>query len=482
MSVLELFAHDPREPLLFSSGTFFLFFTLFLAGFALLKRMAWARVTYVLSFSLFYYYKCNGAFMVTLLVTTLIDYALARQLAAETRPGVRKALVGASVLIGLGILGYFKYQNFFLENVAAARGLSFEPIDIFLPIGISFYTFQSLSYVVDVYRGDVEPCEDLLEYAFFLSFFPQIVAGPIVRAQDLLPQIRKTLEPTADDVASGLFRIVAGVVKKALLADYIGLYCDLVFDAPQTYGGFEILLATYGYALQIYFDFSGYSDIAIGMAQVLGFYLPENFNSPYRATSITDFWRRWHISLSTWLRDYLYIPLGGNRSGPTRQYVNLMITMLLGGLWHGASWNFVVWGGFHGLGLAVHKGFSALVPRGDGAVRSALGWVLTLHFVIALWIFFRARDFESAWLVFSRMGAEWELSRVLTVLDVRRWLVAALAVGAAVALVPTAWGETLRRAFTRVPMVARAVVLLVVVQLVVQVRSTDVQPFIYFQF
>ena len=480
--VLSLFAHDASEPLLFTSGTFFFFFTLFVAGFVIVRKMTWARVTYVLTFSLFYYYKCNGAFMLTLMATTLADYAIARQLAEEQRVGMRKALVALSVVMGLGILGYFKYANFFLENVASLRGLEAEPLDIFLPIGISFYTFQSISYVVDVYRGDVEPCDDLLDYAFYLSFFPQIVAGPIVRASDLIPQIRKPVAVNADDVATGLFRIVGGVVKKSLLADYIGLFCDLVFDAPQTYGGFEIMLATYGYALQIYFDFSGYSDIAIGMAQILGFRLPENFNSPYRASSITEFWRRWHISLSTWLRDYLYIPLGGNRRGTLRQYLNLMITMLLGGLWHGASWNFVVWGGFHGIGLAAHKGWTSVVGGKAGTARKLVGWLFTLHFVIALWIFFRAPDFDSAWTVFQRMGADWELARVTQVLEVRRWLVACLAIGGVIALVPNRWGDRLKDAFVRVPMPARAIVLLLVVQLVVQVRQSDVQPFIYFQF
>ncbi len=483
MNLLALFAHDSSEPLLFTSGTFFFLFTLFLVGLVLVRKMTWIRIAYVLSFSLFYYYKCNGIFMVTLLATTLADYAIARQLATQTAPRARKALVAVSVVMGLGVLGYFKYANFFLENVASARGLGFEHLDIFLPIGISFYTFQSISYVIDVYRKDVAPCEDLLEYAFYLSFFPQIVAGPIVRAKDLLPQIRKTVVPSSDAIASGLFRIVAGVVKKSLLADYIGIYCDLVFDAPQTYGGFEILLATYGYALQIYFDFSGYSDIAIGMALIVGFTLPENFDVPYRARSITEFWRRWHITLSTWLRDYLYIPLGGNRVGRIRQYVNLMVTMLLGGLWHGASWNFVLWGGLHGAGLAAHKLWTRIVPKADGnSVRNALGWVLTLHFVVALWVFFRARDFATALLVFERMGAEWEMARVLTVLDVRRWVVGCIVVGGALALVPSPWGNSVRRAFMRMPIPARAVLLLVVVQLVVQVSSSDVQPFIYFQF
>jgi D-alanyl-lipoteichoic acid acyltransferase DltB (MBOAT superfamily) len=488
MSFLRLFVHDAREPLLFHSGAFFLFFTAFVALYPLVRgretgRGNTGRLLYVLGFSLFYYYKCNGVFMVALLATTVADFLLAQRLARSTSQRQRKALVAASALMGIGILGYFKYANFFLGNVASLRGASFAPLDIFLPIGISFYTFQSISYVVDVYRGDVEPCDSLLEYGFYLSFFPQIVAGPIVRASVLLPQIRRPAPVTPAAMGEGMFRIVQGLAKKALIADYVGMYSDLVFNAPGTYGGVEVLLAVYGYALQIYFDFSGYSDMAIGMALLLGFRLPENFHAPYRATSITEFWRRWHISLSTWLRDYLYIPLGGNRLGPVRQYVNLFVTMLLGGLWHGASWTFVVWGGLHGAGLALHKLVSSRWPTTDASMlRRAVGWLLTLHFVMALWVFFRAASFGDAWMVFERLTVDWQWARTLEVFRVRRVLLLTMAAGFFVCLAPTGWRPRLEKKFVHAPLLAKAVVFLLVSQAVVQVQSSDVRPFIYFQF
>jgi alginate O-acetyltransferase complex protein AlgI len=483
VSVLSLFVHDPKAPLVFTTGAFFLFFTIFLCGFVVIRRMVIARLAYVLGFSLFFYYKCSGAFVGVLFATTLADYVIAKVLHRTEDPRWRKALVAFSVVAGLGLLGYFKYTNFVLANVAAARGLPYEPLDIFLPIGISFYTFQSLSFIVDVYRREVGPPETLLDYAFSLAFFPHIVAGPIVRARDLLPQIRALHEPTPDELASGMFRVIQGVVKKSLIADYVGLYCDLIFGSPGTYGAFEVALAIYGYALQIYFDFSGYSDIAIGLARILGFKFPENFESPYRATSITDFWRRWHITLSTWLRDYLYVPLGGNRKGKVRQYLNLLLTMLLGGLWHGASWNFVVWGGLHGAGLAVHKAFTTRFPEESaGFLRRAIGWVTTFHFVLALWVFFRARDFDTAWLTFTRLATPWHLDQLGSVLEVRRWLFVAMGVGALFSFLPTRLIDDVERLFVKVPMPARAVALLATVQLVLQVQSSEVQPFIYFQF
>src|SRR5690606_35141846 len=266
-----------------------------------------------------------------------------------------------------------------------------------LPIGISFFTFQSLSYTIDVYRKDLTPTRSLLDYAFFVSFFPLLVAGPIVRASYFLPQLQQPLLVTREAFGRGVFLILAGLVKKAVIADYISVnFVDRVFDNPALYSGLENLLAVYGYALQIYCDFSGYSDMAIGIALLLGFQFPNNFNfnSPYRSLSITEFWRRWHISLSTWLRDYLYISLGGNRRGRLRTYLNQFITMVLGGLWHGASLRFLLWGAMHGVGLAVHKIWmswtkNTWLGRSSWA-GSFLSWILTFHFVCFTWIFFRA--------------------------------------------------------------------------------------------
>ena len=274
---------------------------------------------------------------------------------------------------------------------------TFTPLDIFLPVGISFFTFQSLSYTLDVYRRELKPLSSLLDYAFYVSFFPQLVAGPIVRARDFVPQIRRPLFVSSEMFGQGIFFIVSGLFKKAVISDYISnQFCGTHFLTIRDFiRVWRNLFGVYGYALQIYCDFSGYSDMAIGLALLLGFHFPLNFNSPYKAESVTDFWHRWHISLSTWLRDYLYISLGGNRKGKIRTYVNLMLTMLLGGLWHGASWNFIVWGGLHGAALAVHKYFRSVLGTSEklpqfGGSGVFFAVVITFHFVCFLLDFFSA--------------------------------------------------------------------------------------------
>ena len=316
------------------------------------------------------------------------------------QPWKRKLLVVCSLCINLGLLCYFKYTNFFYEMLAPLWHGQFEPLDIFLPVGISFFTFQSLSYTIDVYRRDLKPLTNLLDYVFYVSFFPQLVAGPIVRARDFIPQIRQPLFVSSEMFGQGIFFIVSGLFKKAVISDYISVnFVERIFDNPGLYSGLENLFGVYGYALQIYCDFSGYSDMAIGIALLLGFRFPLNFDSPYKSDSVTDFWHRWHISLSSWLRDYLYISLGGNRKGKIRTYINLILTMLLGGLWHGASWNFVVWGGLHGVALALHKFFRNLLGRPkqyrSRRVRKFFAVVLTFHFVCFCWIFFRNSTFEA---------------------------------------------------------------------------------------
>ncbi|NUP04634.1 MAG: MBOAT family protein [Polyangiaceae bacterium] len=480
MRLAELFEHDPSHPLLFNSGTFLLFFTGFVALYAVLVKSPRARLAWLLAFSLFYYYRSNGLFMLTLVALAAIDWAIGLAIHAEERPGRRKALLTTSIVSNLTALGYFKYTNFFLGTAASVAGRSFEPIDIFLPLGISFHVFQSLSYLVDVYRRRYAPTRSLFEYTLFLSFFPQIVAGPIVRAPEFFSQIHPLREPSHDDIAAGLYRVIQGLVKKALIADYVGLYADVVFATPSTYTGPETLLAIYAYAIQIYFDFSGYSDMALGMARTLGMQIPENFDSPYRATSVTEFWRRWHISLSSWLREYLYVSLGGNRRGKARQMVNLMVTMLLGGLWHGASWTFVVWGGLHGAALAVEK----LLGIDDRRSRAGkiVGWVLTIHFVAALWVFFRAQSFEGARAVFEQLGSGWQVEPIGALLRARRWLVAVIGLAFVGSIVPRDWPDRLQSSFEPLPPVIKAVVFVAVIQLVVQSAGAEVQPFIYFQF
>lgn len=368
--IQQVLVYDPARPMLFNSLPFLLLFVLFYGGYLLCLRRTNVRIFYLLAFSCFFYYKSSGGYLALLILTTLLNFVLGHAIFTATQRRWRLLGLWASIICSLGILAYFKYSLFILNTLNLVLHKNFGAADILLPAGISFYTFQTLSYTIDIYRKQIEPLSArvqhwqewglaFLDFSFYVSFFPQLVAGPIVRAAEFLPQIRKPLAITRETSAQAFLLIMGGLFKKAIISDYLKInFVDRVFDAPQMYSGLENLLAAYGYALQIYCDFSGYSDMAIGLALLLGFRLPENFRNPYAAASMAEFWRRWHISLSSWLRDYLYIPLGGNRLGRRRTYVNLMVTMLLGGLWHGANWVYVLWGGLHGTGLALERIFT----------------------------------------------------------------------------------------------------------------------------
>lgn len=397
----DVFLYDPHSPMIFSSGIFLWLFAAFIVVYLLLQRRTTARLMFVTLFSYYFYYKSSGTYFFLLAVVTVSDFLLALLMEHTVTRWKRKLWVVVSLCVNLGLLCYFKYTNFLLECWASLTGASFSMLDIFLPVGISFFTFQSLSYTIDVYRREIKPLTNLLDYAFYVSFFPQLVAGPIVRARDFIPQIRRPLFVSDEMFGHGIFLIMSGLFKKAVISDYISVnFVERIFDNPTLYSGVENLMGVYGYALQIYCDFSGYSDMAIGIALLLGFHFNINFDSPYKSASVTEFWRRWHISLSSWLRDYLYISLGGNRKGKVRQYVNLIITMFLGGLWHGASWNFVLWGVLHGVALAVHKFWMSLTGRKKGeqshGIRRFFGVVVTFHFVCFCWIFFRNADFATS--------------------------------------------------------------------------------------
>ncbi|MFM7856698.1 MAG: MBOAT family O-acyltransferase, partial [Flammeovirgaceae bacterium] len=325
--LIEQFVYNASEPMVFNSGFFLFLFSFFILGYALLQHSNRAKITYVTLFSIYFYYKSSGWYFLLLIATTGVDFLLAAWIDQQSTLWKRKTLLVTSLVANLGVLGYFKYTNFFLELVSTTSGPTFQHFDIFLPVGISFFTFQSMSYTIDVYRKHLKPVSNILDYAFFVSFFPQLVAGPIVRASDFLPQIHQPTLVTESMLGRGVFLIGTGLFKKGIISNYISLnFVDRVFDAPSLYSGLENLFGLYGYALQIYCDFSGYSDMAIGIALLLGFHFNENFRSPYQSTNITEFWRRWHISLSTWLKDYLYISLGGNRKGVFRTYINLMVT------------------------------------------------------------------------------------------------------------------------------------------------------------
>ena len=422
-----------------------------------------------------------------LAVVTVSDFLLALLMDRTVTRWKRKLWVVVSLCVNLGLLCYFKYTNFLLECWASLTGGSFSMLDIFLPVGISFFTFQSLSYTIDVYRREIKPLTNLLDYAFYVSFFPQLVAGPIVRARDFIPQIRRPLFVSDEMFGHGIFLIMSGLFKKAVISDYISVnFVERIFDNPTLYSGVENLMGVYGYALQIYCDFSGYSDMAIGIALLLGFHFNINFDSPYKSASVTEFWRRWHISLSSWLRDYLYISLGGNRKGKVRQYVNLIITMFLGGLWHGASWNFVLWGVLHGVALAVHKFWMSLTGRKKGeqshGIRRFFGVVVTFHFVCFCWIFFRNADFATSVDMLRQIFTVFR-PQLLPQLLAGYWEVFALmGLGYMLHFLPDSWERACTKTVIRLPLLGKAVLMIALIYLVIQMKSSDIQPFIYFQF
>lgn len=478
-----MLGYTPAEPMLFSSGTFWALFLIFMPLYALVRNRLWYMLTFVVGFSFFFYYKSSGWFVLLLGATSLIDWMVSRLMVRTDVKWRRKLLATVSIIVSLSVLAYFKYANFFLWNWNRMVEGNFHPLDIILPVGISFYTFQSISYVVDVYKGRVAPTATWLEYVFFLSFFPALVAGPIVRADYFLPQIRANYHATRTELYAALWMIICGILKKAVIADYIAQYNDLIFASPTGYSGFESLMGVIGYTMQIYCDFSGYSDMAIGLAMIMGFRLSRNFDFPYKSKNLTEFWRRWHISLSSWLRDYLYIPLGGNRKGTLRTYLNNFLTMLIGGLWHGAAWKFVFWGAMHGVGLAVHKATLPLTRRlPDTWWVRAVGWSVTMVYVSLLWVFFRADSWLDSWLIIKNIFTNFSIDYIGPFLSARwMWVVMMTVIITAHALPPGVI-DRLSTAFVRSWWVVKLIVFLAVVQLVLEFAGEDVAPFIYFQF
>lgn len=481
--ILDQLAYHPDAPLIFSSGVFLFIFLVFLLVYRSLLNHERARIIWTILFSTYFYYKSSGMFFLLLIASVIVDYHLAKWIEEAESKKTKKILLVWSLIANLGMLAYFKYTNYLVDMFNGVSGSHYGPLDIFLPVGISFFTFQSLSYTIDVYRGQLKALDNIRDYAFFVTFFPQMVAGPIVRAVDFLPQIHRPLFVSREDFGRGVYLICTGLFKKAVISDYISVnFVERIFESPQVYSGLENLMGVYGYAMQIYCDFSGYTDMAIGIGLLLGFHFPPNFNSPYQSRSITEFWQRWHISLSTWLRDYLYIPLGGNKKGRIRTYINLMLTMLLGGLWHGAASRFIIWGALHGAALAVERWWKETFGKGGGAFRQVLGGLLTFHFVCFCWIFFRADNLDIVRSMLYQIAFDFRpeifpdfVAGYATVLF---WMT----LGYGLHLLPTSserWGQ---RAVTSLPLVFKALLITAVVVLVMQIKSAEIQPFIYFQF
>lgn len=495
--VLDELAYNPQQPMIFSSGIFLFLFLGFSLIYWMLGKADTMRILFVTAFSYYFYYKSSGLYFALLALVTVSDFYIARAIEWEREnnrdlpegkhTGRQKLLLILSLTLDLGLLCYFKYTNFFGGLVASLCGQTFDPLDIFLPVGISFFTFQSLSYTIDVYRAQLRPLTSLLDYAFYVSFFPPLVAGPIVRARDFIPQIKKRLDITREMFGTGVFLIAGGLFKKAVISDYVSVnFVERIFDQPDLYSGLENLLGVYGYALQIYCDFSGYSDMAIGIALLLGFRVPKNFDSPYKSQSVTEFWRRWHISLSSWLRDYIYISCGGNRHGKFRQCLNLLITMLLGGLWHGASVNFIAWGGLHGLALMFNKLADSVLKRpkhytAHGAHR-ILRIIVTFHIVCFCWILFRCPDFKTAETMVTQIFTRFEPQILLQWITSYRAVALLMLLGYILHFLPEEWSARAKALVVKMPLVAQAALILVVIFIVIQIKSSDVQPFIYFQF
>ena len=564
--VEEFFVFNPKQPFIFTSPIFWVFFAIVLSVDAIVYKQRAIRHAFLFVASMFFYYKTTDLFFLLLLFTALWDFVIGKKIAITEHKGWRKFWLSASVIMNLSILFYFKYAYFFTDSFNSLMGTDHQVMNIgahwsnsffgthftvdkiVLPVGISFFTFQSISYTVEIYRGVLQPVKRFTDFAFFVSFFPQLVAGPIVRSTDFIPQLYKEYSLTRQEFGLAVFWILNGLVKKIFLSDYIAVnFIDRIFENPNSYTGFENLMAIYGYSLQVYADFSGYTDMAIGIAMLMGFYLTKNFDSPYKATSVADFWRRWHMSLSNWLRDYLYIPLGGNQKGSVGSFIllgvfvgivallaksimvlivavatiglilliayfvksfaqwcttnlNLMLTMLIGGFWHGASWNFIIWGGLNGLGLVFYKLWNKISPWKDKSKWYFRMWAifLTFTFITLTRVWFRAgsnnswaelddkhdigTEFLSATTMLERIFMHMDFSIAPEVIAGYWKVFMVILVGMIIHWLPTAMKEKYRSTFSNLPIPAIAVACLVTIFFVYQVLSADLQPFIYFQF
>ncbi len=549
-AVRDVLTYDAASPLIFTGFFFWGFFALVLAVYSVIYKQRALRNAFLFFASLFFYWKTSGLFVTILLFSTVTDFFIGQGIHDSRSETRKKWLLALSILLNLGVLGFFKYAHFLVDNINEAFGTSFQVINYFahwtnlawdthfiadkvlLPVGISFFTFQTISYAMDVYRGHVKPVRNILDFGFYVSFFPQLVAGPIVRAAEFIPQLYEDFKLTRAQFGLAVFWILNGLMKKMLIGDYIAVnFIDRVFADPLRFTGFENVLAIFGYSLQVYADFSGYTDIAIGVAMLMGFTLPVNFNSPYKARSTAEFWKRWHMSLSTWLRDYLYIPMGGNRGGslfswimtgvvlvmltlltgelllpflflsaialivviahiwpPFRKMVttniNLMLTMLIGGLWHGASWMFVIWGGLNGIGLLIYKGWSRISPWGKSTHWFAhlQAVAITFTFISFTRFWFRGASLQDVNDMFHQIGNDFGWSLMGDVLYGFRHVMLVMLAGFVIHWLPERTKQWYRATFVALPLWAMVLVCAGVVFAVYQTVTAEMVPFIYFQF
>ncbi len=549
-NIKHIFTYNEGEPMIFTQFFFWGFFAVVLLIYSIIHKKRGLRNAYLFLVSLFFYYKTSGLFISILLFSTFSDYIIGWLIYSSKKKLYKRIFVATSVFINLFVLCYFKYAYFFTDSFNEFFHTNYEVFNhfahftneyadthftvnkILLPVGISFYTFQTISYAVDIYREEVKPVKSILDFGFYVSFFPQLVAGPIVRAADFIPQLYKPYNLSKYNFGLALFWILKGLIKKVIIGDYIAVnFIDRIFDNPMMFTGFENLMALYGYSLQVYADFSGYTDMAIGIALLMGFTLPKNFNSPYKAKNVGEFWKRWHISLSTWLKDYLYIPLGGNRGGSIGTWIalvfiiafivmlsgkmivlysfiwvgllftflaiwvksfrawlttniNLLITMLLGGLWHGASWQFVIWGGLNGLGLVVYKLWRKISPyeKYDNFLAIVVKVFVTFNFITFTRIWFRGESMESTGQILTQIGSNFNLSLIPEILSSYSNVFIMMLIGYIIHWLPSNVKDWYRETFIKLPLIVKILVATITVFAVYQAMSSELQAFIYFQF
>lgn len=483
----KIFVYDPASPMLFNTSSFLICFLVFMIVYEALRSRNNARMLVTVLFSLFFYYKSSAECCFILLGMSFSDYLLGRLLERTSHDAARRLIVGLDIAVVLGLLVYFKYFNLLLETWSSMRGSHFDPLDIILPAGISFFTFRSISYMVDIYRRQIPAEHNLLNYVFFLTFFPPLLAGPVVRAKDFLPQIKDNHGADTRMAGEGLFLIMTGLIKKVVIADYLsGNFVNRIFDNPALYSGFENVMGCVGFTIQLYCDFSGYSDMAIGIALLMGYRFKENFNAPFKARNPQEFWHRWHISLSTWLRDYIYIPLGGSRCGTTRTYLNNFLTMLIGGLWHGASWMYLLWGAYHGLLLAIHKAskkWLRIAPRlADHPVVVCCNVAVTFSLVVVGFAIFRAESTDTLMAMGRQIVNDFHLSVAPSFIESYMLIVAAMCGALMLHYSPRKWTTGLCETYAGTSIAVQGFMLAIVIFLVMQAASSDLVPFIYLQY
>ena len=499
----NIFLYYEDSPMLFTQLFFWVFFTVVLIIYSILYKKKALRNAYLFIISLFFYYKSGGYYFFLLIFSTVVDYYLGHFIYKSKISSRKKLFLFLSIFTNLSVLAYFKYSYFFIDIInslfstdlkavnyfallgSSLGGKNFDIGTIVLPVGISFFTFQTISYTIDVYRDKVKPVKSLLDFGFYVSFFPQLVAGPIVRAATFIPQLYQDYKLTSQQMGHAIFLIMSGLIKKIIISNYIALnFVDRVFDSPTSFTGFENLAAVYGYSIQIYCDFSGYTDIAIGVALLFGFKLPINFNSPYKAVSLTDFWRRWHISLSSWLRDYLYIPLGGSRKGVGRNYVNILVTMIIGGLWHGANLKFILWGFIHGVGLVIQKLWTKAFPeiKGNKKLLKLLYGFLTFQFVSFAWIFFRSQSLHDVEAIINQIFGSFSFALIPMIIWAYKLIFGLIIIGFILHWLPVTWKEKYRGWFIEQGFFVKVLIVVLIVFVLYQFNSSQLQPFIYFQF